>query len=182
MLAARIVNATHAIQSAPLSREGSHRVAVMCPKGGVGKTVTAAALAHNLSQLRGEVVAAVDGNVHSGTLRRRLVPADRPLPAPMIELAKLAMSGQSAPEWPWLARWHDLVGRMRVFSNQGADPALVEAMPGAAYSALIALLSRASQLVVQDMGTSVTGGTARAALDSADTLVIATDLTQDTLE
>ena len=45
----------------------------------------------------------------------------------MLAMANLAATGQLAPEWPVLASYSDLVGRLRVFANTGVDPALVEA-------------------------------------------------------
>lgn len=155
---------------------GTHRVVVIGAKGGVGKTTAAAALALALSELRGETVAALDANPDTGTLRRRLVPAGAPLPAPILDLAAAAANGSVPPEWPALTRYCDTVGRLRVFSNEGADRALVEAMPGDVFTAALALVSRAAQIVVCDMGTSVTSSLAVAALDAADSLVIATDL------
>lgn len=154
----------------------------MNPKGGVGKTVTASAIAHHLSQNRGEIVAVVDGNPHTGTLRRRLVAANIEPPYSIVHLSDQLELGSARAEWAYLAQWHDLVGRLRVFSNASADPGVVEAMTGEQYGAVVELVSRAAQVVVQDMGTSVMGEVAVAGLDSADTLVLATDLTQDTLE
>lgn len=181
-LAEREALAVQMIESALLNRVGAHRIAVICPKGGVGKTTVSAAVAHLLSELRGEIVAAVDGNLTKGTLRKRLVRADRPAPEPLMDLAARAVRGQAYPEWTWLAPWHDLVARLRIFSNDGVPASQAEAMPGHDYASVVGLLSRAAQIVVQDMGTSMSTPVARAALETADTLVIATDRTRDCLE
>lgn len=181
-LAERETLATQTIETALLNRAGAHRVTVICPKGGVGKTTVSAAMAHMLSQLRGEIVAVVDGDLTKGTLRKRLVRADRATPAPLMDLAARATRGEACPEWTWLAGWHDLVGRLRVFANEGVPASRAEAMPGNDYASVIALLSRAAQIVVQDMGTAMSTPVARAALETADTLVIATDRTRDCLE
>ncbi|HEU5270780.1 MAG TPA: hypothetical protein VFU36_12710, partial [Jatrophihabitans sp.] len=82
---------------------GSWRIAVMGPKGGSGKSPTAATLGLNLAGLRGEITAVVDANTHLGTLRRRLVPDGLEAPLPMLTMADLASAGQLAPEWPVLA-------------------------------------------------------------------------------
>lgn len=171
------------ITAAQLPRSaGSWRVAVMGPKGGSGKTPTAATLGLNLAGLRGETAAVVDANTHLGTLRRRLVPDGLEAPLSMLAMAHIAGTGQLAPEWPVLASYSDLVGRLRVFANTGVDPALVEAMTGQQYADLIDLLCRAAQLVVSDMGTSTAGEVAVAALDAADQLVLCTELRRDALE
>ncbi|MGH3561911.1 MAG: ArsA-related P-loop ATPase, partial [Mycobacterium sp.] len=174
-VATEIADLSRAVTQPILSRTtGTHRIVVIGAKGGVGKTTAAAVLAMALSELRGETVAALDGNPDTGTLRRRLVPSSQPLPASMLELA--AAAGTVAPQWAELSRYSDLVGRLRVFSNQGADRRLVEAMTGASFADAIALICRAAQILVCDMGTSVTSSLAIAALDAADSLVIATDL------
>jgi MinD-like ATPase involved in chromosome partitioning or flagellar assembly len=173
------------IRVAPLPRSaGSWRVAVMGPKGGSGKTPTAATLGLNLAELRGETAAVVDANTHLGTLRRRLVLAgpNAEVPLSMLAMANIAATGQLAPEWPVLSRYCDLVGRLRVFANTGVDPALVEHMTGEQYRDVIDLLSRAAQLVVSDLGTSTAGEVAVAALDAADQLVLCTELRRDALE
>jgi MinD-like ATPase involved in chromosome partitioning or flagellar assembly len=171
------------ITAAQLPRSaGSWRSVVMGPKGGSGKTPTAATLGLLLAGLRGEITAVVDANTHLGTLRRRLVPDGVEVPLPMLTMANVAATGQLAPEWPVLASYSDLVGRLRVFTNTGVDPALVENMTGEQYSDFLALLSRAAQLVVSDMGTSTAGEVAVAALDAADQLVLCTELRRDALE
>ncbi len=182
-LSREVDDLAHAIAQPMLSRlTGTHRIVVIGAKGGVGKTTAAAVLSLALSELRGETVAALDGNPDTGTLRQRLVSDGSSLPAAILDLAAAAADGAVAPEWPVLARYCDLVGRLRVFSNQGADRALVEAMPGDAFTAALRLVSRAAQLVVCDMGISVTSSLAVAALDAADSLVIATDLDHTDLD
>jgi MinD-like ATPase involved in chromosome partitioning or flagellar assembly len=176
-LAREIADLTRAVTLPALSRiTGTHRIVVIGAKGGVGKTTAAAALGLALSELRGETVAALDANPDTGTLRRRLSPGAAPAPASILELASGAASSAIPAEWPTLARYCDLVGRLRVFSNESADRALVEAMPGQAFTAALGLVSRAAQIVVCDVGTAVTSSLAVAALDAADSLVIATDL------
>jgi MinD-like ATPase involved in chromosome partitioning or flagellar assembly len=161
---------------------GSWRIAMMGPKGGSGKTPTAATLGLNLAGLRGEITAVVDANTHPGTLRRRLVPEGVEAPLSMLAMATIAATGQLAPEWPVLASYSDLVGRLRVFANTGVDPALVEDITGQRYSDFLALLTRAAQLAISDMGTSTAGEVAVAALDAADQLVLCTELRRDALE
>jgi MinD-like ATPase involved in chromosome partitioning or flagellar assembly len=161
---------------------GSHHIVVANAKGGTGKTTSSALLALQLAENRGELVAVVDANPHMGTLRRRLVPASVPPPESFIDLCYLAEDDSTPAEWAVLAPYTDMVSRLRVLSNQTADPVSVEELSGAEYAAGIALLRRAAQIVISDMGTSFAGGPAVAALESASTLVFATDLSQDSLE
>lgn len=161
---------------------GVHRVTTMGPKGGPGKTTASVCLALTLSELRGEVVAILDGNQHTGSARKRLVPESHPVPLPIVDLAPGAEAGIVRPEWPELARYSDLVGRLHLLSNAAASLTRVESMSGEAWTPVVELVSRAAQIVVSDMGTSIAGPVAVAALDLTDTLVIATEMTQDTLE
>jgi MinD-like ATPase involved in chromosome partitioning or flagellar assembly len=154
----------------------------MGPKGGSGKTPTAATLAMLLGQCRGEITAVLDGNTHMGTLRLRMVAEGEPAPEPLLDMADLAVRGLLRPEWPALSRFCDLVDRVRVFSNTGVDPRRVEHMTGQQFTAFLELLSRAAQLVVSDMGTSTVGEVAVAALDAADQLVVCTEMRRDALE
>lgn len=161
---------------------GSHHVVVVNPKGGTGKTTTSALLGLLLGERRGEIVAVVDANPHAGTLRRRLVPASVAPPLAFIDLCYLAEDRASTAEWSALAPYTDTVARVRVLSNQSADPASIEELSGSEYESGIALVRRAAQIVISDMGTSLAGGPAVAALESASTLVFATDLSRDSLE
>lgn len=182
-LTAAIQAHRQAVASAYLNQQfGVHRAVVMSPKGGVGKTTIASLLALTLAELRGETVMALDGNLHTGTLRGRLVPPDAPTPLPMTQLAEVARKETIRPEWPELCRYSDLANRVRVFSNKGADLSRVESMSREDYLGISAVLCRAGQLLVSDMGTSITSPWAVAALEAADTLVVATDTDEDSLD
>ncbi|MGB8196689.1 MAG: hypothetical protein WCF25_06760 [Acidimicrobiales bacterium] len=174
---------TAAIEAPVMARvPGSHHVAVVNPKGGSGKTTTSSMLGLVLADIRGEIVSVVDANPHMGTLRRRLVPASVSPPLSFVDLCYLAEDEDTPAEWATLAPYTDIVARLRVLSNQTADPASVEDLSGSEYDAGIRLLRRAAQIVISDMGTSFAGGPAIAALESANTLVFATDMSQDSLE
>jgi MinD-like ATPase involved in chromosome partitioning or flagellar assembly len=174
---------TAGIGSPVLARSpGSHHIVVANSKGGTGKTTTAAILGLIYASIRGEITAALCANPHAGTLRRRLVPNSVPAPLSFIDLCFLAEDPTIPAEWSILAPYTDIVSRLRVLSNQSADPVAVEALLGEEYEGGVALLRRAAQIVISDMGTSFAGGPAVAALESANTLVFATDLSQDSLE
>jgi hypothetical protein len=161
---------------------GSHHVVVAGPKGGTAKTTTAALLGLNLASLRSEIVAVVDANTHLGTLRRRLVsPADRPTRS-FGDLCARSLVGDVLPEWSALAPYVDVVAGLRVFRCLTPNPAEVESLTGVEFGAGLALLRRAAQIVVSDIGVSANGPVGVAALANASTLVLATELAQDSLE
>lgn len=168
------------ISSPRMGPTGRHIIVVFAPKGGVGKTTVAAGIAQQLAAIRGETVAVIDANLHRGTLRQRTVPGEVPPPLSFVELCRQAP--RLRPEWPMLVPFHDLVGRLRVFGNDAADPAAVEALDGPAFMAGVDLVARAAQIVVLDMGTSAAGPVIRAALGLAGTVVAVADRSADSLE
>ena len=92
---------TAAIATPLLARvPGSHHVVVACPKGGTGKTTTAAMLGLNLADVRGEIVSVVDANPHMSTLRRRLVSPAVPPTRPFVELLPEPSTRTSCPSGP----------------------------------------------------------------------------------
>jgi MinD-like ATPase involved in chromosome partitioning or flagellar assembly len=171
------------IKAPPMApHPGSAHIVVACAKGGTGKTTTAAMLGLQLAELRGEITVVVDANPHLGTLRQRLVPLTQRPPESFVRMCEAAEAGELAPEWSLLAPYTEMNGRLRMMSNVTADPSEVEGLASETYDAGIALLRRAAQIVISDMGTSTTGDVALAALESSTTLVIATELSQDALE
>ena len=170
-----------ALYTARLSRDpGSHLVAVVGPKGGSGKTTTAAMLATTLAEVRGEIVCVLDATNQLGTLRRRLVAPTEPATLSLHELCARALAGELAPEWSALAPYVDVVGGLRVLrSLSSADGRTLGAEE---FAAGLMLLRRVGQIVVADVGTKANGAVLAAALTHADTLVIATELAYDALE
>ena len=182
---AEIARLHAAIQTPLMSRAtGTHHIVTANPKGGTGKTTTSALIALLFAELRAEIAALVCANPHMGTVRRRTIPANVPAPTPFIELCFKAVDGEINAEWATLAKFADVPpkSRLRVFSNFGADPVHVEALQAEEYTAGIEILLRAAQIVISDMGTSFSSDAALAAWDCADSLIFATDLTQDSLE
>lgn len=169
-----------AVATARLSREpGSHHIVVVGPKGGSGKTTTAAMLATTLATSRGDIACVLDATHQLGTLRRRLVPSSEPPTRPFQELCARAGAGDLTAEWSALAPYVDVVGSLRVLrslSSSGPDLSPEE------FAAGVSLLRRAAQIVVSDIGTKANGPLAAAAFDCADTLVIATELAYDAVE
>jgi hypothetical protein len=161
---------------------GSHHVVVAGPKGGTAKTTTAALLGLNLASQRSEIVAVLDANTHLGTLRRRLVsPTERPTRS-FGELCSRALVGDVGPEWSAVAPYVDVVAGLRVLRCLTPNPAEVESLTGVEFGAGVALLRQSAQIVISDIGLAANGPVGVAALASASTLVLATELAQDSLE
>lgn len=159
---------------------GSHHVAVVGPKGGTGKTTTAAMLATTLAHSRREVVSVLDAANQLGSLRRRLVPPTEPPTRSFQEFCVAALAEELAPEWSALAPFVDVPGGLRVLRS--LSNSTDEDLTPEQYAAGVALLRRAGQLVVSDIGTKANGAVLVAGLSCADTLVIATELAYDALE
>jgi len=160
---------------------GSHHVVVAGPKGGSGKTTTAAMLALCFAELRGEIVSVLDATTQLGTLRRRLVSLEEPATRPFRELCARALDGDVLPEWSALAPYVDVVNGLRVLRSL-SSPTGDESLTPAEYAAGVALLRHAGDIVVSDVGTRANGPVAVAALESASTLVLATEFAYDALE
>jgi len=151
-------------------------IAVISPKGGVGKTTTAALLGSLLAFLRRDRVVAVETNPDWGSLGRRLAP-DHPvfiddlLAGPLLD-RRLWPTGLDAQ----LARGPD--GLM--VAPAPTDPERAKKLDEAAYLTLFARLSELVGTLVLDCGTGLDDPPARAALASADQLVLVCDDEPDT--
>ena len=151
-------------------------IAVISPKGGVGKTTTAALLGSLLAFLRRDRVVAVETNPDWGSLGRRLAP-DHPvyiddlLAGPLIDrrLSPTQLDAQ-------LARGPD--GLM--VAPAPTDPERAKKLDESAYLTLFAHLSELVGTLVLDCGTGLDDPAARAALASADQLVLVCDDEPDT--
>ena len=170
--------------AAPLLAQssGSHHIVVTGPKGGTGTTTTAAMLGMCLAELRGEIVSVVDANLHLGTLRRRVVSNATTPTRSFRELCVRELAGDVLPEWSALAPYTDVVDGLRVLRSRAADSAGEEGLSSREFAAGIGVLRRAAQIVISDVGTPANGPIGVAALESASTLVLATELAYDSLE
>ncbi|HYB26310.1 MAG TPA: EsaB/YukD family protein, partial [Solirubrobacteraceae bacterium] len=143
-------------------------IAVISPKGGVGKTTTAALLGSLLAFLRRDRVVAVETNPDWGSLGRRLAP-DHPvfiddlLAGPLTDqrLSPTQLDAQ-------LARGPD--GLM--VAPAPTDPDRAKNLDEDAYLTLFARLSELVGTLVLDCGTGLDDPPARAALATADQLVL----------
>jgi WXG100 protein secretion system (Wss), protein YukD len=151
-------------------------IAVISPKGGVGKTTIGALLGSLLAFLRRDRVVAVETNPDWGLLGRRLAP-DHPvfiddlLAGPLIDrrLSPTQLDAQ-------LARGPD--GLMVAPAPTDAERA--KTLDEDAYLTLFARLSELVGTLVLDCGTGLDDPPARAALATADQLALVCDDEPDT--
>jgi MinD-like ATPase involved in chromosome partitioning or flagellar assembly len=151
-------------------------IAVVSPKGGVGKTTVTALLGSLLAFLRRDRVVAVETNPDWGSLGRRLVPEhpifiDDLLGGPLVD-GRLSPTQLDAQ----LGRGPD--GLM--VAPAPTDPARAQELDEAGYRTLFARLSELVGTLVLDCGTGLDDPPARAALACADQLVLVCDDEPDT--
>ena len=151
-------------------------IAVVSPKGGVGKTTTSALLGSLLAFLRRDRVVAVETNPDWGSLGRRLVPEhatfiddllDGPLADGRLPITELDARLGRGPDGLMVA-------------PAPTDPERAAKLDEAAYRGLFDRLRRLVGTLVLDCGTGLDDPPARAALACADQLVLVCDDEPDT--
>jgi len=151
-------------------------IAVVSPKGGVGKTTTTALLGSLLAFLRRDRVIAVETNPDWGSLGRRLVP-DHP-----VFIDELLAGSLSDPDIS-PARLDAQLGRGPdglMVAPAPTDPDRAASLDESAYRTLFDRLSELVGMLVLDCGTGLDDPPARAALACADQLVVVCDDEPDT--
>jgi MinD-like ATPase involved in chromosome partitioning or flagellar assembly len=153
--------------------KGSHRVAVISLKGGVGKTTTTAALGSMFAQLRGDRVIAVDANPDRGTLSERVTRESG------ATIRHLLMSRDR------LTRYGDV----RAFTSQSptrlevlasdSDPSASSALSEQDYIDTLDTLERFYNLVLTDCGTGLLHDAMRGVLGLASSLVVVSSASLD---
>jgi len=152
---------------------GSHRVAVISLKGGVGKTTTTAALGSMFADLRGDRVIAVDANPDRGTLSERV-------------------TRESGATIRHLLEARDRViryGDVRAFTSQSStrlevlasdsDPSASLALSEQDYIDTLDTLERFYNLVLTDCGTGLLHDAMRGVLGLASSLVVVSSASLD---
>jgi MinD-like ATPase involved in chromosome partitioning or flagellar assembly len=152
---------------------GTHRVAVISLKGGVGKTTTTAALGSMFANLRGDRVIAVDANPDRGTLVER-VPRE---------------SGATIRHLLHARHQVTRYGDIRAFTSQSptrlevlasdSDPGASSALSEVDYVNTIDTLERFYNLVLTDCGTGLLHDAMRGVLGLADSLVVVSSASLD---
>ena len=153
--------------------KGSHRVAVISLKGGVGKTTTTAALGSMFAKLRGDRVIAVDANPDRGTLSERVTRESGATIRHLLESRDR------------LTRYGDV----RAFTSQSptrlevlasdSDPSASSALSEQDYIDTLDTLERFYNLVLTDCGTGLLHDAMRGVLGLASSLVVVSSASLD---
>lgn len=151
-----------------------NKIAVVSPKGGVGKTTTTWLVGDALARLGRLDVCAVDANPDYGTLGH-LVPearrAERSLSDLLDDFADPGRPLPSAPELsPYFSR---TAAGLRVLQAPADDEVMAQMGP-AEYERLLQLLSNQMEVVLLDCGTGLASPLAKWALETADQVLIVT--------
>ena len=152
---------------------GTHRVAVISLKGGVGKTTTTMMLGSTLASLRGDRVIAVDANPDAGTLGDRL---PRQTTATIRDLLTHYSEVRT---WADLAAYtSQAASRLEVIAND-VDPSVSTAITAADYLRVVEMLGRYYSVVLTDSGTGLLHDAMNGILNAADTLVLVSSASVD---
>jgi MinD-like ATPase involved in chromosome partitioning or flagellar assembly len=145
-------------------------IAVVSPKGGVGKTTITALLGGIFALLRRDRIVAVDTNPDYGSLGRSLAPGHGVFVDDLLEVL-------DSPELT-VTELDTHLGRglhgLMVLPAP-TDPARMAVLDQAAYTRVIRRLQEMVGMVMLDCGTGMHDPALRAALDTADQVVLVTD-------
>src|SRR5215472_5156106 len=150
-------------------------IAVMSPKGGVGKTTTTTLLGSLFALLRRDRIVAIDTNPDFGSLGRQLAPEHTIFVDDLFEVLE-------APELTATALDNHL-GRAAhglMVLPAPTDPVRVSRLDAAAYTQVVRKLQQMVGVIVLDTGTGLHEPAARAALATADQVVLVSDLEPST--
>lgn len=155
-------------------------IAVVSPKGGAGKTTVTALLGMLFAELRRDPVLALDANPDFGNLADKLAPPDR---ARMCtdELARWLVARPAATPAELAARLGTGPHGLRFLPTPvGNLDRMVATADVALYRDLIARLRDYQGIILVDCGTGLLDPPVRAALNTADQILLVTDSSADT--
>jgi MinD-like ATPase involved in chromosome partitioning or flagellar assembly len=145
-------------------------VAVVSPKGGVGKTTTTALVGTLMAMLRRDRIVAVDTNPDYGSLGRVLTPNQRLFVDDLLERLEQPSLTLTALDSQLGRGVHGLM-----VLPAPTDPARMERLDEEAYRKVIERLQEFVGVVMLDCGTGLQEPSARAALKCCDQIVLVTD-------
>ena len=145
-------------------------VAVVSPKGGVGKTTTTALVGTLFALLRRDRIVAVDTNPDYGSLGRVLTPNQRLFVDDLLERLEQPNLTLTALDSQLGRSEHGLM-----VLPAPTDPTRMERLDEAAYRKVIERLQEFVGVVMLDCGTGLQEPSARAALKCCDQIVLVTD-------
>lgn len=152
----------------PVSR--TNVIAVLSPKGGVGKTTSTYLIGDALADLGRSNVVAVDANPDYGTLGLLAPDAIRS----DLTLADLLERFEERPSFAQLRPFLSQVPSGLKLLRAPADEQVMRAMKPEQYDKLLALLAQHVEVVLLDCGTGLAGDLAQWAISRADQVVIVT--------
>ena len=145
-------------------------IAVVSPKGGVGKTTTSALLGSLFSRVRHERMVAVDTNPDYGSLGRALTPDHRVFVDDLVDVL-------DHPDLT-VAELERKLGRAfdgLLVLPAPTDPSRMARLDEAAYEKVCEQLKKVVGGLVLDCGTGLQEPAARAAIKAADQIVLVSD-------
>ncbi len=151
---------------------GTHQVAVVSLKGGVGKTTTTALLGLALAEHREDRIIALDSSPVGGTLGERLVDG------PELGVRDLLDDFEQVGTRHELHRYTGLVGRLRVLASD-QDLARNVALNSVEYEKICLLLRRHYDVIITDGATGMVHPAMAGTLAFADSIVVVGSLTVD---
>lgn len=147
----------------------TNQVAVVSPKGGVGKTTTTFILGSILASRLKLRVVAVDANPDFGTLAA-LVPDERRSKRSLADLLADRKLHTSSELTAYVSR---LPTGLHILGAPPRVEVMSEMTPGL-YEKLLEQLSRFYEVILLDLGTGITDPIAKFAIQSSDQLVVIT--------
>lgn len=150
-------------------------IAIMSPKGGVGKTTTTTLLGSLFALLRRDRVVAIDTNPDFGSLGRQLAPEHTVFVDDLYEVLEEPELTATALDNHLGRAAHGLM-----VLPAPTDPVRVSRLDAAAYAQVVRKLQQMVGIIVLDTGTGLHEPAARAALATADQVVLVSDLEPST--
>ncbi len=145
-------------------------IAVISPKGGVGKTTSSVLLGTLLAMVRNDRVIAVDYDPDYGTLGRSMENADAVHVDELVQVLE-----QPALTVSMLDRCLGRAAHGLMVLPAPDHPGRVDTLEVEAYERVIRRLQQMAGILVLDCGAGVRNPFARAAMEAADQLVLVTD-------
>jgi MinD-like ATPase involved in chromosome partitioning or flagellar assembly len=163
------LNRLERVVQAPLLRR-CVTIAVMSPKGGVGKTTTTALLGALFALLRRDRIVAVDTNPDFGSLGRSMAPEHQVFVDDLLEVLDDPLLTVTALDANLGRGAHGLM-----VLPSPVDPVRMARLHEDAYEKVVRRLQDLVGVVLLDCGTGLHEPTSKAALKTADQVVLVTD-------
>ena len=145
-------------------------IAVVSPKGGVGKTTTTALLGMLLSMLRPDRVVSIDANPDYGSLGRALVPEHKVFVDDFLTLMESQLGAATEVEAQLGRTQHGLL-----VLPAPTDPARMWGLREPEYAKAIQRLRQYAGVLLLDCGTGLQEPAASAAMTNSDQCILVTD-------